>query len=99
MNILLYLCILVVGALIGGRFNLKPSFEKKIVSIQNLALYFLLFVMGIKIGLDREIIYSFGTIGMQGIILALFSILFSVAGVSLVAKTIFAEKEQVKHDN
>lgn len=99
MNILFYLFILVVGAIVGGKAKLKESFAKKISSIQNLALYFLLFIMGIKIGLDKEIIYSFGTIGMQGILLALLSIIFSVLGVSIVAKTIFVEKEQVSHDN
>lgn len=100
MNILLYLIILIMGAILGSKMKWKSGRDKAVGLVQNLALYFLLFVMGIKIGLDEEILGSFGTIGLQGMVLAAASVLFSIAGVRLVSKTLFtdAEKEQVNHD-
>ena len=98
MSILLYLIILLIGAYIGYKDNLK-FLVKQAGPIQNYALFFLLFIMGIKIGLDREIIYSFGKIGFQGMILALSSIIFSVAGVKLVSSKIIHTKEDVEHDH
>ncbi len=86
-----------VGAYIGYKDNIKVLI-KHAGEVQNYALFFLLLIMGIKIGLDKELVYSFGKIGFQGLILALFSIVFSVLGVKLVAKRLLKEKEQMEND-
>ncbi|GAB6087907.1 LysO family transporter [Alkaliphilus crotonatoxidans] len=102
MNILFYLIILMIGAMIGSKIksNKQEGFVKHIGLIQNLALYFLLFMMGTKIGLDKEILRSFGTIGLQGFLLALATVIFSIIGVRMVSKGLLTEsaEEQIEHD-
>ncbi|KAB3527615.1 LysO family transporter [Alkaliphilus serpentinus] len=96
MNILLYLLILILGAIIGLKGKLKGNIKNRIATVQNLALLFLLFIMGVKIGLEKEILLSLNTIGFQGLILALFSIIFSVLGVKLVSATILKKNKEVE---
>ncbi|KAB3537346.1 lysine exporter LysO family protein [Alkaliphilus pronyensis] len=98
MNILLYLFILLIGAFIGSKDFLKPKLLNRIGSIQTLSLLFLLFIMGVKIGLDKEIIFSLATIGLHSIILAVASIVFSILGVKLVSSKILREKVKVGDD-
>ncbi|WP_026475824.1 LysO family transporter [Alkaliphilus transvaalensis] len=98
MDILLYLGILLVGAFIGFKDNKKLPLLKYTGEIQTFALLFLLFVMGIKIGLDREIIYSFRIIGLQGTVLALASIIFSILGVRFISGRILHQKGRARDD-
>lgn len=67
-------------------------------TIQTFALLFLLFVMGVKIGLDKDIIYSLGTIGLQSIFLAVFSIIFSIIGVRIISSKVLREKVKTEND-
>ncbi len=88
MNILLYIVIMIFGAFLGNRKLIPKVLMKKIDTIQFLCLLLLLFIMGVSIGLDEEVIQSFGTIGVQGIIFALSSIVFSIIGVRLIASKV-----------
>ncbi|ABR48622.1 conserved hypothetical protein [Alkaliphilus metalliredigens QYMF] len=101
MNILFYLIILVLGATVGYKKLLSEQSLEKLSKLQNVALLFLLFIMGINIGLDRDIIASFGVIGFQAVLLAVSSIIFSVIGVRLVSKRIDVGQkgEEVGHDH
>jgi len=100
MDILIYLLILLAGALIGAKENLKLPLLNKTSEIQTFALLFLLFIMGVKIGIDKEIIYSFSRIGLQGFLLALSSVIFSVLGVKMISHKVLQEKEgQVENDH
>ena len=98
MNILLYLVIIVLGAFIGSKNLLKDSVIKKLDHIQTVALLLLLFIMGISIGMDKEVINSFATIGMQAMILAVFSVAFSILGVKMVSKKVLKEEKREKSD-
>jgi hypothetical protein len=98
MNILLYLIIIIIGAIIGARCSIKPSLMKHLSLLQNFSLFFLLMIMGVKIGLDKDTINSFGLIGSQAVLLAILSVLFSIAGVRLVSKSLMREKGRVGHD-
>ncbi|SES71861.1 Membrane protein of unknown function [Natronincola peptidivorans] len=98
MNILLYLVILLLGAYIGYKNLLNDFLSKNIGDIQNYALFLLLFIMGINIGVDDNVIKYFGVIGYQSVVLAVFSIIFSILMVKLVAKTITTEEEGVEND-
>lgn len=99
MNILLYLVIIIIGAIIGYKDLIKPGLMKYLGLLQNYALLLLLLIMGIKIGLDKDTIRSFGLIGFQAALLAVFSIIFSIAGVKLVSKLVMEDKGRVEHDN
>lgn len=98
MNILLYLVIIIIGAVIGAKDLIKPSQMKHLGLLQNFSLLFLLLIMGIKIGLDKDTISSFGLIGFQAALLAVLSILFSIAGVKLVSRSVMREKGRVEND-
>ncbi|SCY98240.1 LysO family transporter [Alkaliphilus peptidifermentans] len=98
MNILLYLLILLLGAFIGSKNLLKAKIMNNVGTIQTFALLFLLFVMGVKIGLDKDIIYSLGTIGLQSIFLAVFSIIFSIIGVRIISSKVLREKVKTEND-
>ncbi|NBG87637.1 LysO family transporter [Isachenkonia alkalipeptolytica] len=91
MNILLYIAIMIFGAFLGNRKLIPKPLMKKIDTIQFLCLLLLLFIMGVSIGLDEEVIQSFGTIGVQGIIFAVASILFSILGVRLIASKVLVK--------
>ena len=91
MDILLYVTILAIGGFMGYRRLFKPVVMNRLETLQNLSLLLLLFIMGVNIGLDREVILTFGTIGFQAIVLAAFSIVFSVLGVKLVSARIMKQ--------
>lgn len=91
MNILLYIVIMLFGAFLGNRKLIPKVLMKRIDSIQFLCLLLLLFIMGVSIGLDEEVIQSFGTIGVQGIVFALFSIFFSIIAVRLIASKVLVK--------
>ncbi len=91
MNILLYIAIMLFGAFLGNRKLIPRVLMKKMDTIQFLCLLLLLFIMGVSIGLDEEVIRSFGTIGVQGIVFALASIIFSIAGVRLIAAKVLTK--------
>jgi len=94
MTILLYLLILILGAIIGNKKLLKDSVMKKLDHIQTFSLLLLLFIMGVSIGMDKDVITSFATIGMQAAILAVFSVVFSILGVKIISKKVLVLEEK-----
>ena len=84
----LYLAILLIGGFIGYKELANKKIISKIDTIQSGSLLFLLFVMGIRIGLDDKVVSSFFKLGVQALILSFFSIVFSVLLIKLVSKHI-----------
>ncbi len=93
MTILLYITVLLIGGLIGSRNSLKPRAMKQVDLLLSGALLILIFLMGIKIGLDESVLASFRTIGFRALVLAFSSIFFSTLGVKLVAGYVLRRKE------
>ena len=94
MDIIIYILILSIGGFIGYRRLLKPSIVSKLYHLQSGALLLLLFIMGVNIGLDETVLANFTTIGYQAFVLAIFSIVFSVACVRLVSSKVLKQKEE-----
>ena len=92
MRILLYIFIIVVGALISSKGLLNKMVEKNLLKLQYASLLLLLFIMGVNIGINDQIITTFGKLGLQAIVLSFSSIVLSVAVVKLVA-VYFKHKE------
>lgn len=85
-TILLYIFIILVGFLVAKK-RLIPDFLKtKVSHFQTAALFFLLCVMGYKIGSDEKIIANFSQLGFQAIIITIFTISFSIIFVFLFYK-------------
>ncbi len=87
-RLLLYLAILLVGGFIGFKELANKKIISKLDHIQSGSLLFLLFIMGIRIGLDDKVISSFLKLGVQALVLSVFSIVFSVLLIKLVSKYI-----------
>ncbi|MDK2867379.1 MAG: hypothetical protein PWP51_553 [Clostridiales bacterium] len=78
MTIVLYMSLLIVGAWLSYRNRIKETWYKRLEPIQMLCLYFLLVIMGMRIGSDREILNAFFQIGFHASVFAFFSVAGSV---------------------
>ena len=98
MRILLYIFIILAGAMISSRGMLSEMVEKNLSKLQYASLLLLLFIMGVNIGINDEIVSAFGKLGFQAVVLALASIVLSVAVVKLVTKVFRLHEKAVKED-
>ncbi|RKD27912.1 Membrane protein of unknown function [Caminicella sporogenes DSM 14501] len=94
MRILLYLAIISLGAYIGFKELVPKKISGKVSSIQYVCLLFLLFVMGVKIGTNKEILRLFPKLGFTALIISIFSIIFSILGVKVISKYMNVSKEE-----
>lgn len=99
MDILLYLIILTIGIFIGGKGLLKESVTRSLNQMQTLSILLLLFVIGVSIGMDKDVVASFAAIGGQALVLAIFSIIFSILGVRSVSRHIFISGKKEKESD
>ncbi|MGL4652259.1 LysO family transporter [Cetobacterium sp.] len=77
-RILLYVFIICFGFFLS-KYNLIPfKLKNKTGILQTASLFFLLSIMGYKIGSDDKIIKEFPTLGLYGLIIAILSILGSI---------------------
>lgn len=94
LRLAIYLSILTIGGFIGYKKGLKNEIANKIDTIQGVCLLFLLFIMGVRMGLDDKVISSFLKLGYQAAIISVFSIVFSVIFVRFVSKYITKNSEE-----
>ena len=95
-RLLLYLGILILGAYIGFKDKISDKLKKQLNNIQNICLLFLLFIMGIKIGIDENVINSFFSLGLKAVIMTIFTVGFSIIGVFIVSKFILGKRDKVE---
>lgn len=95
-TLLKYLGILVLGGIIGYKDKLSPKLEGKLNSIQNACLLFLLFVMGITIGINDDTISNIFSIGFKSGIISIFTVGFSILFVALIKKFIVVKEEEIE---
>lgn len=98
MRILLYVLIILTGAWLGNKGKLKAIVLKNLSKIQYACLLLLLFIMGVNIGINKEIINTFGKLGIQALVLALFSVIFSIVAVKLVSLYFNYKEKAVQKD-
>lgn len=96
LSLLMYLGVLALGAIIGYKDKISGKLEANLDKIQNLCLLFLLFVMGITIGINEEVISNIFSIGFKALIISIFTISFSVIAVRLIKKIVTLESDQVE---
>lgn len=92
MIIVLYLVILLAGVFISSRNLMKTQTSKLVDPLLTGSLLSLIFLMGIKVGMDENVLSSFRTIGWQALVLVTFSVGFSILGVRLVAANVLRGK-------
>lgn len=96
LKLLMYLSILCLGMLIGYKDLLGKKLYKHLDLLQTIAVLGLLFAMGLRMGLDKEVINSIGKIGYSAAIIAIFAVGFSMIFVFAARKIIletFARKK------
>ncbi len=83
-RLLMYLGVILIGALIGARGKINEKLSSRLGDIQTIFLLLLLFIMGIKIGMDDTVVSSFFSIGFSAFVISIFTVSFSVLGVFLI---------------
>lgn len=78
LRILFYIVIICAGFLLSKFSFLPKGIYKKIEKFQSFSLFFLLAVMGYKVGSDNEIISNFHRIGLEALVVSVLTIIFSV---------------------
>jgi len=87
------LIIMTAGIVIGWLLHKKEQFLKLTAELTNWAIYLLLFLLGLSVGSDKQILSSFDKIGLQSIIITLFAVTGSVL-VSWITYIIFFKKNE-----
>lgn len=95
-RLLLYLSAILLGAFISYKGKISDKILDKLNIIQTLSLLFLLLIMGIKIGIDEKVIYSFFSIGFKAIIMSIFTVGFSILFVFIVRKLFIRKENEIE---
>ncbi|MCQ4727160.1 lysine exporter LysO family protein [Anaerotignum faecicola] len=74
---------LTAGFLVGYKLNLSDKIIKINGRIQTISLFALIFVMGMGIGSDKEVLKSIPAIGAKALVYSAFAVFFSVLAVYL----------------
>ncbi|MEA5084584.1 MAG: LysO family transporter [Lachnospiraceae bacterium] len=69
---------LMVGFVVGFKSNINEKMVKVNSRMQTLCLVLLIFVMGIGIGMNKEVLNNLSTLGLKAILFAVISIAGSV---------------------
>ncbi len=94
MRILLYITLILIGSFVGSKNLFPEKLNKKLNFFQNICLFFLLGVMGYKIGISDEIFSNFNKIGISALIISFFSVVFSIIFVKISCKKIVTTKKE-----
>ncbi|SCG83944.1 hypothetical protein DW1_2380 [Proteiniborus sp. DW1] len=98
-RLLLYLGILIFGGYFGYKGYGGKNLDSKLGVIQTICLLFLLFIMGLKMGLDEKVISSFLELGFQALVISIFTITFSVILVKLIKGFVIKNIQQGEQKN
>lgn len=98
-RLLLYLGILIIGGFFGYKGFGGKKLDSKLGIIQTICLLFLLFIMGVRMGLDEKVISSFFELGFQALVISIFTITFSVLLVKLVKGFVLKNLQQGEQKN
>lgn len=93
---MLYLGILLLGGIIGYKDRINKTIEANLNIIQNISLLFLLFIMGITIGINEEIISNLLSIGIKAGVISLASIIFSMIFVRMISKYVLESGDKIE---
>lgn len=93
LRVLFYFGLLTVGWFLSNKGYIKEKLLEKISHIQSIFLFFLIFVMGIRLGMDKQVVASIGQIGIKAFVFAFFTAGFSVVFVYFTRKKLINNKE------
>lgn len=91
-RLLVYFGVLSLGFLFGHKDRINTELHRKLNIIENACLYILLFIMGIRIGLDDSVISSFLFIGYKAVVITLITLIVTIGIVNLISRFIMNRK-------
>lgn len=91
LRVLLYFGLLAVGWLLSNKGFIHDKLVGKISHIQTVILFGLIFIMGVRVGMDEQVISSIGQIGIMAFVFALVTALVSMLFVYVVRKRLFTD--------
>lgn len=80
---------LCMGLIIGATIKENKKYKKTIDILTLISVFALLFVMGINIGTNKEVIDNLGNVGLLALAYSLFTIIGSIIVVYLLTHIIF----------
>jgi len=98
-RVLLYFGLLAVGWLLSSKGLIHEKLMGKISYFQTLILFGLILIMGIRVGMDEQVISSIGQIGIMAAVFAVVTALFSIFFVYVARKKFFTDKRITGGEN
>ena len=95
LRILMYFGLLVVGWFLSNKGLIHNNLMKKISNIQAIILFGLIYIMGVRVGMDEQVLLSIGKIGITAAIFAVVTTAFSILFVYILRKKFFSDKRIV----
>lgn len=95
LRILLYFGLLAVGWFLSNKGLIHNNLMNKISGIQAVILFGLIFVMGVRVGMDEQVLLSIGKIGFTAAVFAFITTVFSILFVYILRKKFFTDKRIV----
>lgn len=89
----LVLLIMIAGIITGVFIHRIPTLIKVTDQLISVAIYVLLFLLGVSVGLNKTIIQNIGTLGFQALIITLGAVTGSVLVSWLIYKAFFQGKQ------
>ncbi len=90
------LVIMLVGIVVGFSISNRKKLIKINDKLTSFAIYLLLFLLGISVGLNDKIINNIHTIGLQAIIITMGALLGSLVCAYITYKLFFVRKKESK---
>lgn len=98
-RILMFYILMTMFVGIGSGFLLRDiKATRHAGKAVTLAIWAMLFLMGMKIGADRELVSNISSIGLQSALLAIAGVTGSVTAATLLYKFMFRKKSRTKSD-
>ena len=95
-SILLYLGLLIVGGFLSYKGWIHQKLMGKIDHLQLACLFALLFIMGMRIGMDDQILDAFAKIGLHAVLFSFGTVFGSILIVHVLVKLFHQKKEVPK---
>lgn len=90
-RVVLYFGLLAIGWFLSNRGKIHDNLMKRISAIQSIILFALIFIMGVRIGMDEQILSSIGQIGVIAGVFAIVTMLISILFVYLARRKVISD--------
>ena len=92
-DLALYLTMAVIGYFAGGKLRNRLGLINWTGRLQTVAMMVLIFTMGMRMGANPQVIENLNSIGLYAFIITIFTIVFSVASITLLRKLMKIDKK------